>query len=472
MFQRQLLKDENVEPLGDAALTVLERVGALYQNEEILKALDVAGAKVDYAREVATFPREMVSEFLDTIRHEAAAGEQDDSGHQAFTAPGMGGMFHQLSQYYYDAEKRERRLGNMTDYIQMLKFGDVLYPESGVGQCFLMAEVPAPIEPLVATLLQFEHVRRPRGAYVQDVRQIDYLAEMEEISEVDDLTWLANCGFASPLRLGRDIATRFAYSIKHDRPANLYVMTISGAGTPVTVAGTIVMAAAEFLANWMAGRALNPDCELRAGAWIATMDMHGGDGSYSAHDALMRNLAIREFMRRWTGVKIGAGGGAYHSAKVPGVHAAVENAYAAMIVAAFTGECPGGVSGHLEGGLTFSPVQLLLDREMATAIGHLAGPVEVSGETIGLDAILEVGHEEKTKFIETEHTLRHFRSALWLPGLMDRSGWNGLETEEAAIQKAQAKVNELIASYEKPEVDEDKLTKLREVVERARKALT
>lgn len=472
MFQRHLLKDEDVEPLAEAALTVLERVGALYQNEEMLKALDAAGAKVDYAREVATFPREMTCEFLDTIRREAAGRPQDDSGHRPFTAPGMGGMFHQLSQYFYDGEKRERRLGNKADYIQILKMGDVLYPESGVGQCLLMAELPAPIEPLVATLLQLEHVRRPRGAYVQDVRQIDYLAEMEEISEADDLTWLANCGFASPLRLGRDIAARFVYSIKHDRPANLYIMTISGAGTPVTIAGTMVMAAAELLANWMAGRALNPDCELRAGAWIATMDMHGGDGSYSAHDALMRNFAIREFMRRWTGVSIGAGGGSYHSAKVPSVHAALESAYAAMTVAAFTGEHAGGVSGHLEGGLTFSPVQLLLDREMAAAIGHLAGPVEVTGETIGLDVILEVGHEEETKFIETEHTLRHFRSTLWLPQLMDRSGWNGFETEEAALQKAQAKVNELIASYEKPEVDDDKLAKLREVVERARKALT
>ena len=424
------------------------------------------------AREVATFPREMAGEFLEAIRREAGAGQQDDTGHRAFAAPGMGGMFHQLSQYFYDCEKRERRLGNMTDYIEMLKMGDVLYPDSGVGQCFLMAELPAPIEPLVATLLQFEHVRRPRGAYVQDVRQIDYLAEMEEISGCDDLTWLANCGFASPLRLGRDIAARFAYSIKHDRPANLYIMTISGAGSPVTVAGTIVLAAAEFLANWMAGRALNPDCERRAGAWIATMDMRGGDGSYSAQDALVRNLAIREFMRRWTGVTVGAGGGGYHSARVPGIHAAVENAHATMTVAAFTGEYPGGVSGHLEGGLTFSPVQLLLDREMATAIGHLAGPVEVTGETIGLEAILEVGHEEKTKFIETDHTLRHFRSALWLPQLMDRSGWNGLESEETAIQNAQAKVNELIASYEKPEVDGDKLAKLREVVDRARRALT
>ena len=53
--------------------------------------------------------------------------------------------------------------------------------------------------------------------------------------------------------------------------------------------------------------------------------------------------------------------------------------------------------------------------------------------------------------------------------MMDRSGWNGSRTDEAVLQKMQDRVHELIASYEKPQVDPDKLVKMREVVERARK---
>ena len=54
---------------------------------------------------------------------------------------------------------------------------------------------------------------------------------------------------------------------------------------------------------------------------------------------------------------------------------------------------------------------------------------------------------------------------------MERSGWNGSETDEAVLQRIQSKVRELISNYEKPAVDPDKLAKMREVVERARKDL-
>ncbi|NOZ20502.1 MAG: hypothetical protein GXP25_05365 [Planctomycetes bacterium] len=472
MFERSLLTDEGVEQLGEAVVTVLEKVGAMVQSEEILKALDAKGAKVDHEKQVATFPRKMTQEFVDGIRREYEQAEDQDDGHRKFSAPGQPKLFHQLAQYFHDCETGEDRIGNKEDYIRLLKFGDALHQEDGVGHCLLLSDVPAPVEPLEVTLLQFEHVHHPRGAYVQDVRQIDYLMEMEEISGVKDLTWLANCGFSSPLRLGQDIADRFVRKIKRDDMANLYIMTISGAGTPVTVAGTIVLAAAEFVANWMAGRAISPTVKLSAGSWMATMDMQSGEASYLAPDAMVRNFAIREFMRRWTGVATSAGSGAYCPAKVPGIHATLEKAYRAMATAAFTGSHPGIGGGLLDGGLSISPVQFLLDREMGKALEHLAGPIEVNEETIGLDAILDVGHAEKTNYMEIEHTVKHFRSATWLPELLDRNAWTGPESEERVIKRAQEKVNELVASYEKPDVDEDMLSALRGVVDRARKELT
>jgi len=467
MFQSGLLTDLDVEHLGEAVLTVLARVGALYQNREILRALKTAGAQVDCSREVVTFPVEMTREFLEGLRGEAAQTQGEEP--REFRAPKPACMFHQLSQYVYDYERQERRLGNREDYIRLTKFCDVLHPEDGAGHCLLLSDVPAPIEPLEATLLQFEYAHRPRGAYVQDVRQIDYLVEIEEISGVEDLHWLANVSFSSPLRLGREVAARFAYKVKRGGPANLYVMTVCGAGAPVTVAGCIVIVAAEFMANWMAARALNPDVPLSAATWIATIDMGGGEVSYSAVDAMIRNLGVWEFVRRWTGLNIEVGGGEYCPTKTPGLYAALEKAYSAMTVAAFTGHHPGVGEGHLDGGLTISPVQLLLDREMAKTLGHLEGPIEVSKETVCLEAILEVWHASSMNYMEIEHTLQHFRSALWLPELMARTGWDGPESEDQALDRAQRRVNELVAAHQKPEVDEDKLAKMRAVVDRARK---
>ena len=58
-----------------------------------------------------------------------------------------------------------------------------------------------------------------------------------------------------------------------------------------------------------------------------------------------------------------------------------------------------------------------------------------------------------------------------LPELLDRAGWRGTQTDEPALQRAIAKIRELVARYEKPFVDEAALRELRGVVARAREAL-
>jgi trimethylamine:corrinoid methyltransferase-like protein len=74
-------------------------------------------------------------------------------------------------------------------------------------------------------------------------------------------------------------------------------------------------------------------------------------------------------------------------------------------------------------------------------------------------------------YFETEHTLRHFRSSLWLPELIERSGWNGAADEKKVLDKTQQRVNDLIAQYEKPTGREEQLAAMRAVVERARREL-
>jgi trimethylamine:corrinoid methyltransferase-like protein len=185
---------------------------------------------------------------------------------------------------------------------------------------------------------------------------------------------------------------------------------------------------------------------------------------------MIRNFTVREFMQRWASIPVSTGGGEYTPAKTPGLFAAMEKAYSAMIVAAFTGSHAGVGIGHLDGGLVISPEQLLLDREMASALRHL-NPIEITPETISLDAIQEVGHAEKTNYMECDNTLRHYRSALWIPELLERLGWTGLKTEEQVLGRARQKVADLVASYKRPDVDEGKLEKMRQIVARARKKL-
>jgi trimethylamine:corrinoid methyltransferase-like protein len=199
--------------------------------------------------------------------------------------------------------------------------------------------------------------------------------------------------------------------------------------------------------------------------------MKVGHISFSNFDSMFYAIATAQFTRQWCGVRIAVGGGEYSNAKRPGLYAALEKAYKAMIIAAFTGDHPSIGEGMLDTGKVLSDVQLLLEREFATGLEHLARTVTATEENIAFPTILEAGIGERSNYFQSDHTARNFRSSLWLPAFLDRTGWDGFEKEEQMMRRLRDKARSLIAEYVKPEGRQDKLAAARRVVEKARKDL-
>ena len=478
--QYALLRDADVAPLAEGVLDVLAKVGVFCQNREALEAMERRGARVAYAEERATFPREMVEEVLEQVRAEGTS--RPAPAEKRFRPPGLPRIGTQIAQFVYDFEAQRPVAGSRERFVELTKFGSSLEPDAPVGHGLLLRDVPPMVEPLEAALLLAEHAAHPLPAFAWNVRQVDYVLEMGEIIGIPEwFTWGASC-FAHPLRFDRDVADRFVRSVRSGMAAGLAGvqvsvaagltgMQISGFTTPVTPAGFVVVSGAEFVGTWIAARALNPAVPLTGSVWGGTMDMRTGGVSYSSPDGMMRAFAASEFLRRWCGVAVAVGGGEYCDARSPGLYTALEKAYKAMTIAAFSGRHPSVGQGMLESGRTISPVQLLLDRELGRAVQVLAEPIEVTPEAIALDTVFDVGIALDKSYLHTTHTRRNYREHTWLPELIDRSGWNGAESDEALVAKAQKKVKEMIASYQKPEVDPDRLAQMREIVERARREL-
>jgi len=469
MPQYELLKDVDVPALAEAALEVLEKVGILCQNGEILDALEEWGAIVDRENEVATFPRNLAERFVARLKDEF--GEPEDRAPRPFPRVGLPALGTQIAQFVHDYKKQEKRSGTKPHLIELVKFGDALQ-DGAVGHCLLLTDVPPIMEPLEAGLILAEYAHRPGPPFVWNTKQVDYLVEMGKILGQENwFCWGASC-FAHPLRFDKDVADKFVPRVMGGGSAGFTAMPVPGMTTPVTTAGFIVVSAAELVGSWIAGRALNPQCPLYGSMWGGSLDMRSSIASYSAFDGMRCAFATYEFMLKWTGVTISAGGGEYCSAREPGYFAAWEKAHKAMTIAAFTGAHPSNGQGMLEEGKTLSPVQLLLEREVALGLQLYGKQVEVGPDTIALDTIIDVGFGIGKTYMNQDHTLDHFRDDTWLPPILDRSGYAGPEWEKAVLDKLQEKVDELIASYQKPEGREDKLAKMREVVERAKKELT
>jgi trimethylamine:corrinoid methyltransferase-like protein len=174
--------------------------------------------------------------------------------------------------------------------------------------------------------------------------------------------------------------------------------------------------------------------------------MRTGLTSYSAPDAMLRAFVTRELLRRWCNHTIAIGGGECCHATMPGLHAALEKAYKAMIIAAFTGEHPSVGQGMVDGGKTMSAVQFMLDREMTIGLESLGQPLDTSADSIGVDTILETGFGLTSSHQSTAHTLSDFRDSLWNPRIMERTGWHGWAGEETAVARARDAVDEAEAA--------------------------
>ena len=469
MFQRGTIADDQVAPLADGVMTVLEQVGVLCQNDELLRALDAFGACVDYDAEQVRFPRQITSDFVMSVRAEHPHAESELE--PTLAAPSLTGIGGQVAQIYHDHRSGELRQAKSADFITIIKFGDSLHREGGVGHALSLTDCPPILEPLEAGILLAEYAHNPRAPFAWHVDQIPWLEEMGRVLGIDGwFSWGATC-FAHPLRFDRDVAGKYAARARAGEPCGLTGMPVAGVSTPVTIEGFVVASSAEFVASWIAARAVNPDVPLRGSMWPGTVDMATGAVSYSAWDALYYGFAAVEFLRRLTGIIVPVGSGEYCDAKTPGLYAALEKACKSLTVSLFTGQPLSSGQGMVDEGRTLSLIQVLLDRELATAAEYLARQIDPTPENLALDEIIEVGIGIEKNHLETMHTARRFRDSLWLPKLLDRSGYAGFEREEEIIATCADRVDELIAAYEKPVGREDELAQMRAITDRAREAL-
>jgi trimethylamine--corrinoid protein Co-methyltransferase len=469
---RNLFTDDDLDRLDEAVRRILTRVGMLIQSDRILSVLEKQGAFVDRARQHAMFPQALLDAV---IQHAPRMGDGGAAG--AVRTPYRVGVGLQVAQFYYDHEKEQRRRAGRDDLVTMIHFGDVWDESLPVDHVLLLGDEPPMVEPLEAVAVLLEHTRRPGNTYAHFAQQFPYLEEMGEIVAGNSKRFLVGGIFmVSPLRMDKRAADFMAARLERGLSCGVGTQPVAGASAPVTAAGVIAQGAAEILAAWCAIHALNPEVELGGCIASGALDMATGNVTFCSPETMLQDLGCVElFRRRYRGAVNVAGASDYTSAKYPGLQAAFEKTLEAMGIAMYTGRAMRMGSGLLESGKTFSPVQLILDKELGSFLWAMETGVEVNADTIALDAIESVASGIGQTHMASEHTLRHFRQALWFPRFLDRSVWQGeaveLQADRRLIEKAGKEFREVLTRYRKPDVDSDMLRRVRAVIDRARRAL-
>lgn len=472
----RVLDRPQMDRLHAGVLRVLERTGLQIQGEFLLRALADAGCKVDFAAHRAWFQPDLVERQIAAQRdrysmvrsslwypfcRELPAGRPAVPD-QFVVDYGFG------TPWLFDYPRRRYRRPTVDDQVEMIKLGNALASVGAVNSPLICGDVDSRVETIESARLLLLHTDKPGWVGTNSGREVKYLAELaalavdgnDRLVRTQPPIFVAAYCTTSPLKIDNRSCDVLEQALPYGFPVNFAPMPILGATSPITPAGSVVVAAAEILGCMTATSLINPDVYYFSTSIAAEMDMHTTQLRFATPSAILTDAALHQLFR----VKYGLVHNvepAYVDAKAPGIQAAMLKVYRQMALGA-TVSLPMAI-GVLDNAAVFSPTQAMIDLEMNEAVYKFHRGIEVTDEAMCLDLIDELEFCTERTYLESRHTLDRFRQLGWNPRLLDRTGCDHTAPVELGDEKI---LDEADRAWRKLVADQPPLVRERRFVDR------
>jgi trimethylamine--corrinoid protein Co-methyltransferase len=226
----------------------------------------------------------------------------------------------------------------------------------------------------------------------------------------------------SPLCFDRNMADVFLEYVKRGLPQSLDTMPNGGATAPLHPAANLAVGVAETLAGVVLAYAVDDQAVVTVDVTPSYADMRTGMFRYAGPERVPLLGARIQMISEYYGCPSGVHGGKTDSL-APDIRCGLEKGIT-MLMPVLCGAVGFGTVGHIENAVTFSPVQLVIDNEIARYVRRAVQGFEVTDAAIDLDLIKRVGIGGQ--YLAEEDTARQFREFLDLSRFFDASGWGGM----------------------------------------------
>lgn len=430
----RIFDNDKMDRLHQGALEVLERTGLQIQGDFLLHALADSGCRVDFTNHRAWFKPDLVERQIETqrARYKMVRSSlwypfcRDMPEHDVSFPDEFIVDYGYATPWIYDYPENCYRKPTEQDQIDMIKLGNAIPAVKAVNAPLICSEFDSRIEIIESARLLLLHTNKPGWVGTSSGKEVKYLAELAQLITGDNpqifLTqpplFVAAYCTTSPLKLDRRSCEVLKEALKYEFPINFAPMPILGATAPVTPAGAAIVALAEILGCMTATTLINPDVFYFSTSITGEMDMKTTQICYCSPSAILTDAALHQLIRYRYGMVHNIDPG-YVEAKIPGLQAAFMKTYRQMAFGS-TVSLPLPIGG-LDNCAVFSPTQAMIDLEMNEAIYKLYRGMEIDEDTCAVDEINELAFCERSNYLESEHTVKHFRSVGWYPNLFDRS---------------------------------------------------
>lgn len=439
----RLLSTGDLDRIHEASLQILERTGMLVDHPRALEMLAGAGARVDAATRRVRFPAHLVERSLATVPREFTyhgreeAFDRTISVESDLVARVPGGATN-----YIDLDGGANRRATIADWREFGHLVDAL-PNIDLVTTLHCGDVPASTADLhsLRALLESQRTCIVHNAFTaaNQLRLFEMLVAVAGSREALAARPFMHqqASVISPLFLNEDDTEQILVACEWGIPLDLPLMSIAGISSPITVAGTLAQANAEYLGTVVLAQVARPGHPMAYFVDPVVGDMRTGAAVFAAPETALLVAAISQLGTERYGLPTQAIGLDSDGFSMGQTMFQKAQMLAFQILAG--GRHVVG-AGSVESCMALSPLQLVIDDELMAIARRWRHGIEVSDATLALGAIDRVG--PRGSFLDDDHTLDNLRTGELMPvaagGAREPPGLGGLRPEDRRVEGPRA----------------------------------
>jgi trimethylamine--corrinoid protein Co-methyltransferase len=457
-----MLSGSFIAQIVSEAVDVLGKTGVLVENDEAVRLLEDAGCECK--GQTVLFKENLIEESLKTAPHSIKV--YDRSGDLAMNLEGDAIHFDPGSGALtiLDPVTLEERGPVTRDLVRFATLTDALPNLAAQSTEMISTDVPEAMQDRYRLYIGLQFCRKPvvTGTFALESFAImkDMLAAVRGSERALREKPLAvfDCCPSPPLKWSHLTSQDLIDASRAGIPAELVSMPLTGATSPVTLAGALVQLTAENLSGVVIHQSACPGSPIIFGGSPAAFDMRKGTTPMGAVETMMISAAYVQ-IGKYLGLPTHAYMG-LSDAKIVDGQAGLETGMGAL-TAALAGA--NVISGP--GMLSFESCQslekLVLDNEICGMALRMVRGIEARGDRLGGDLYGDVFDGEH--FLTSKETLRWFREELGMAGpVIDRDTYDfwKIQGKKSAWDRACGEVERIMNSHKVEPLPDDSLKAL------------
>jgi trimethylamine--corrinoid protein Co-methyltransferase len=470
----EMISPEEVERIHNTSCTILEKTGVQFLGRKALEAFATAGAEVDFDQKLVKINGNLLEWILKNatghFRLWSRSGDKlIDLQDGQVRGHNVGGCVR-----IFDFEKGQARDALQSDLERLTVLIDGLENVHVSRPMVYPSDFPKNMWDIytAATMLRF--TEKPYGVTAYSLENLSYVLELASVIAgsrenliARPFIWGSVCP-DSPLSYSESTSNILVHYAEVGLPIAIAPCPIAGASSPVTLAGTLALLNAEFLAGMALVQIIRPGCDVKYTARPMPMNMRTGMATFGAIEMGMMSAALVQLSKRYRVCSDSYGLGT--RSKNLDEQAAYEKALNGVLVA-LAGADLIAAAGLMQDALTSSAEQLVIDNEILGMIYRAVRGIEVSADTLALETIMNVG--PAGNYLTEMHTRAFMRKEYFQPRLVYQTGAapHPAPVQKTILEAARDTAEAIIKSHRPTPLANEAVAEIQGIVEKATQKL-